>query len=350
MKKVILSLFSLFTVMYCIFACHPNTIIISENRIQDGIYDSEYPAYPVSELLEDVMSSVKMISGLTNYRVYKFDESQKITIQNLQSAMESIDENMTSIIEKPNYGAGTVIYNNGKRMALLTCAHVVSEPDTQVYYYHNSEKGKVGYIQTIHCKIEQRYTVVGHSYLDELEIVAMDHDKDLALVSGKVRRDASQADFPKINAVLGDASAIRWGSQAFIIGFPNGKKMVNQGIVSLVDRDAGESFLINKSMSRGISGAIVLAIMDGSAAFEIIGIIKAVPIRQQVVLIPDQIQNINHLDFGRPYKEDIYVGAHSSDVPGISIAIGIDAIKTFLKSSRNQQKANGLFIDSFKDK
>jgi hypothetical protein len=311
----------------------------SASQLNDGLYDSVFPNRPTSEYLRNIAASVKLISVFSVYNVYSYEENtpKSLILNNPEKYAYQI-----YVEEKPANGTGTVIYNRGGVVGLLTCAHVVSTPDTVIRYFDDDSL----MIKSIQILKRQTRIVVGLDDFQDFEIFKLDRKNDLALIGKKIPlKNAEKISIFPFKP--GRSSDIDWGTFTYIFGYPKGKIMVSTAIVSSPPTRKNDKFILDASLPRGISGGMVLALRNGPPNFELIGMINAVSADLAKVLVPDRRMNSQNDHPGRPYTGDIYAKIVPRVSYGIEYAIGIDKIMKFLSNNRKTLALYGFKNEYF---
>lgn len=320
--------------------------VVTGSQITDGRYDSEFPSTPTSKELNKIISSVKLINSLTFYKQYFFALSDSILLPAVQSDKFKHKALSTIISEKPASGSALIIYADAHKSALLTCAHTVFEPDTIVSYYQTAHGIALPFVQRVDIKMRQQLNIIGLPRGGRVQIEALDKTSDLAVLSKSI---AAQAGLPPIvfNYPWGSAAELDWGTFVYLIGFPNGKKMISTSIVSSPRRNKRNDFIINSTMYRGVSGGIIIALRDGVPHFELVGIANALPARSGIKLQPEAHINSKTVNPSQPYTGTIYLNREVSIIPGITYAISIETVKQFMERNREQLLKKGFRFDGF---
>ncbi len=309
--------------------------------LNDGRYDSEFPYKNASDQLEEISKSVKMLNYTAYYKAYLFSENQKILrsdINNKNIKDRAADE---VYINESVSGTATVIFYDGVKVGLLTCAHIGNFPDTVLTYFVPPVGQKKQIIQQMDIKLREHYFVNEIPGDGDFEVVISDKKRDLALLIKRANNDPFQRIRP-FKYPLGESNDLELGSFVYIIGYPMGHKMITKGIVSNTRDDKSDSFLIDALFNRGFSGGIILAIRDGVPNFELVGMAKSVSAKNEYILIP-ATQNGN-LEYARnfPYSGNVYVKKLDDINYGITYTISTDEIINFLKENETQLLQNGL--------
>jgi Trypsin-like peptidase domain len=328
------------------------------DQILDGKYDSEFPLKPAADALKQILESVRLISILTFYDSYDFDRTEQIKTDVLATKNWKTLAAVKYGYDRPSTGSSTIIYNHLDRVVLLTCAHVVNFPDTIISYYKDNVGKDTQFVQNISIKIGQNNNMVDLPELNDFKLLAIDREKDLALVGkdladnpnflyGRNLTSAAKKTIPVISCKLGAAGELDWGCFTYLVGYPRAKKMVSTAIVSSPNYDQHNSFLLDGSLQRGISGGLVLAVRDGVPNFELVGITNAVSSEVQYILQPDKNFNVSEWDLSRPYTGETYVRAYQSTYYGITYAIGIETVQEFIRENKAALSREGYELEYF---
>ena len=338
MLRLLMAIIILYGLLGCI---SQEKTVVTENRILDGKYDSEFPASPVSKELNNVIASVKLINSLTFYKQYFFALSDSVTLRTVESGVFKQNAISSLITEKPASGSAVIIYADAKKSALLTCAHTVFEPDTVITYFQTAYGRPLPFIERVDFKVRQQLNIIGLPRGGQVQIEAMDRKSDLAILSKSI---ASHAGLPPIvfKFPWGSAKELDWGTFVYLIGFPHGKKMITTSVVSSPNRNRRHEFIINSTLYKGVSGGIILALRDGIPNFELVGIANALPAISGIKLQPEADINSKTVNPSQPYTGTIYLNREVFIIPGIIYAISIETVKKFIEKNREQLLKKGF--------
>ena len=215
--------------------------------LQDGKYDSEFPYKGASDELREISQTVHMINSTAFYKTYLFDQSAELTKENLTAADLSKIATSEGYADQSTSGTGTAIFYTEGKIAILTCAHVVEDPDTIISYFVDEEGQFTEFIEAVFIKERQSVYAIGFPEGSEFEILAVDTKTDLAVI-GKDYKSLSNLKFPIFNYPLGLAKELDWGSFVYVFGYPINHQMVTKAIVSNPNRDEQGSFLIDAAI------------------------------------------------------------------------------------------------------
>ena len=314
--------------------------------LRDGKYDSEFPYKGASDELREISQTVQRIHSSTFYKTYTFDQSVKLTKENLKTTDIRSLAVSEGYADQSTSGTGTTLYFEEGKVAILTCAHIVQFPDTVISYLPDDEGNFTQYIQAILIKERQAIYAAGFPEGSEFELLVADKKSDLALI-GKDYKILSDLRFPVFTYPTGRAKELDWGSFVYLFGYPINYQMVTKAIVSNPNRDEYGSFLVDAVVNNGMSGGIVLAIRDGVPNFEMVGMIQWVPEEEENILVPQKLNNNERYSPIVPYKGEEYVKRFSSIRYGIARVISAEAIIEFFKRNKKILYEKRYFFDKF---
>jgi len=314
--------------------------------LQDGKYDSEFPYKGCSDQLEEISITTKRINSTAFYKTYTFNESDNLKLDDLSSDNIFVFAVNEGYADQSSSGTATIIYSGIGRVALLTCAHTIHNPDTIVSYIADADGNKTDFVDAILIKESQIVYVAGFPGNSQVEILAMDTELDLAII-GRDYGAFSDAVFPVFKYQLGKAKELEWGTFVYVFGYPLGYLMITSAIVSTPNRDESGSFVLDAVVNRGSSGALVLAIKDGVPNFELVGIVQWVPEEETNILTPKKLKNNEAYNPIVPYKGEKFIKRYSSIRYGIANIISIETVAGFLETNRQILNEKKFYIDVF---
>jgi hypothetical protein len=335
-------------VLVCLMSLSCSTTSYREvyPMLTDGKYDSEFPYRGCSEQLEQISESVRMISCIAYYKSWVFPLEAKVRIENIHDSFLKEKAEKEVYLNQTSSGSATVIYSQNKRIALLTCAHVVDFSDTIFTFYRGEDRKQTEFIQSIAVKDRQSNYAAAIQGARNLEILSIDRENDLALIGQKI----DLPDAPPVsvfNYPIGKAKELEWGAFVYLFGYPAGYRIVTKAIVSNPNRDKYGSFLTDAVFNRGFSGGIVLAIRDGVPNFELVGMMKLVPGHQQYYLTPAKEGERVEFDSNIPYKGNVYAESRTDIIYGVAPAIPAELIVDFLQTNQQHLIDEGYDVRSF---
>ncbi len=314
--------------------------------LADGKYDSEFPYRGCSEQLEKISESVRMISCTVYYKNYLFPPEAKVRLNDLQSSTLKEKSIKEVFLNRTSTGSATIIYNQNRRIALLTCAHIVDFPDTIITYYLGEDKNETEFILNFTIKDHQSNNAPSIRDASYLEILAIDKGSDLTIIGQRIYEQAA-GNVVVFKYPFGKAKELEWGTFVYLFGYPAGYQMITRGIVSNPNRDKRGSFLTDAVINRGFSGGIVLAIRDGVPNFELVGMATFVPARRQYYISPFKEGEVFDYEIDAPFKGDVYVESRTDIIYGLAPAISSEVIIDFLEENLQQLQEKGYDLCPF---
>ena len=304
-------------------------------------YTSVFPNNEVSDELESIIKSIKMINNITFYKRYEF-QNGLITAKNLNDKNLLDKSFLISNVNQTSAGTSTIISKNGSNIALLTAAHIISSPDTVIGYY-TKDGIRTEFIASIAIKVRQQI----YADLPEgggLRLVAKDDKSDIAIV-GNSFAGISPLRAPVLRVDFGSAKELKWGSFVYIFGFPMGNKMVTRGIVSSPNKGKNGRFLVDANINKGSSGGLVFAIRGESPNFELVGMVSAVPAEKEFVLAPYKPKNAQNLVGGVEYSGKMEIKRLVQIKYGIGKIVSIEMIRDFFRKHKEEILKKGFDLN-----
>jgi len=306
----------------------------------DGKYDSEFPYKGCSEQLEEISQSVKRLTVMAHYKSYAFPLVDSVTLPDITPQSLSARQERLGFQHHTTAGTATVIYNEDGKLALLTCAHVVSHRDTAISYHRGEDGAATPFVRSFAVKTSQLNFLNEVAGGTALEILALDRQSDIAILGQKLTPQQTVG-VRVFTYPFGKARELEWGTFVYLFGYPSGYKMITKGIVSIPTKTGSGSFLVDAVVSPGSSGAIALAIRDGIPNFELVGLVKMIPAEASFVLSPSIREwNVDY-DPYEPYRGDIFIERKMEIQYGIAQAIPAEAVLEFIQKSQDQLAAKG---------
>ncbi len=315
-----------------------------QSPVGGNYYRTGFPERNVSGDIENIFRSIKKITNYSSYRTYVFDENSRVTFDDLSS--EGLLERSRAGIVTNNATAGTalIIYSDGSRIAMLTCAHAVKAPDTIIQWNEFSGLGNQRYIRSFSVKIKQQLYVRDMPERSRFRVLASDPDHDIAIIGTDFTETVN--DIPACTIPCGNSGALRWGSFIYLAGFPTGQQMVSHGIVSTLPEKAG-SFLTDAAFNEGFSGGIALAVSEQHQQLELVGMASSVAGTYSYVLKPEKENYEFIYNPAMPYSGNVYVRQEKSINYGVTTVISIKQVKQFYSNNRSLLLQEGYNLDPF---
>ncbi|HTY00851.1 MAG TPA: serine protease [Bacteroidota bacterium] len=312
-------------------ACSSSGPVVTRSFVADGEYDSEFPTTPTSSYLERMGESIQRLNAVAYYKTYFFGPQERFRLTDVGEAVLSAHEATSVYANSTTSGTATVIVSGSRRIAFLTCAHIVAFPDTLTAYFPGADRKPSPYVATVSILKRTALYVATLPEGGTVEVLALDRANDLAIVGH--RYESSQLLMPPVLPyALGKSDELRWGTFLYLYGYPAGIKVVTRGIVSSPNKDKKHSFVVDAVFGRGFSGGICLALRDGVPNFEVVGLIKMVPAHSSYVLTPGREHESDEIDLDLPYTGQIFIERRTEIEYGITQAISAETVREFLDS------------------
>lgn len=311
--------------------------------LADGKYDSEFPYKSTSDELAKISETIHRVNTTAFYKIYIFDPISNYTLRDLKD--KQLDKIAVSEALADNSSAGTavVVYSGNNNVALLTCAHTVTFPDTIIAYRIDEKGTATNYIESISFKEKQVIYVAGFPEGSQVEVIAKNDKMDIAIL-GRRFESINAHIFPVFNYPLGKAKEAEWGTFVYLLGYPLNYKIITKAIVSSPRRDESGAFLTDAVINPGFSGGLVLAIRDGVPNFELIGMVQWVPEEEENFIYPEKPRNKTIYNPVVPYKGELFVRKYSSIKYGIAKIIPVEQLIAFLNENKSYLNEKGFFV------
>ena len=331
----------LFLFLVVLNSCSPVSYETIYPTLRDGKYDSEFPYKSTSEELNRISETVQRVNSTAFYKIYVFDKTDNVTLFNLKN--KDIEKFASKEVLADNSLSGTAVtlYSSEGNVALLTCAHTITFPDTIIAYRGDKDGNKTEFIESISIKEKQVIYVAGFPEGSSVEVLAKDDILDIAII-GRKYTGLTNKMFSKFNYPIGKAKEVDWGTFVYLVGYPLNYKMITKAIVSSPRKDENGAFLVDAVVNPGFSGGLVLAIRDGVPNFELIGMVQWVPEEYENIAYPENTNSKTSYNPVVPYKGDLFIRKHTSIRYGIVKVIPIDVISEFIGQNLEKLRKQGF--------
>ncbi|RLC52846.1 MAG: hypothetical protein DRI23_01875 [Candidatus Cloacimonadota bacterium] len=337
-KIIVIALASLL-----ILSCAQRIYDVAYPTLNDGQYDSEFPYRNCSKQLEEISASVKLINCMAFFESYIFSKEEMVVKADILQKILNYDKEIL-YDHHPVSGTATIISKAFDKVLILTCAHIVDFPDT-LYAFYQNDANEPKYLQSVAVLSNIDLYINDIPNGDKLEILATDYPNDIALLGVDIGR--AQNFIPVFDYPIGSSHELEWGSFVYILGYPIGNKMITRGIVSNPGNAEKSTFLIDALFNKGFSGGLVLAIRDGVPNFELVGIAQSVSAEYNYILVPDKERYEYNYNLQLPYTGKSRVALKEEINYGITHAISIEAIQSFIKKNKRELESKGYRTESF---
>lgn len=289
------------------------------------------------ETINKISPSILKLDVLVFYKSWYFEEETLMQLDAID--FNNIDDecDFSEITSESVSGTAIVLMSNAYLCGIITCAHVVDYPDT-IYTYHDVNNT---IIRSVSIKQEQNIYESGRSLENKIEIIAMDSKSDLALLKKSIA--ANEVIPPVFSLKTGRAEALNWGSKIYVLGYPRGKLMITDGIVS-VDKSIKKRFISDALFNKGISGSPVFGLQEGSSDYVWLGMASSAASQNINFLEPiESSKNFNNL------QVKVNEGAIINNIQlinyGLTYSISMEEIITFVDLHRQEISSAGFDAD-----
>ncbi len=342
-KRKLFLILSLIMASVIINGCSHLTYETVYPSLADGKYDSEFPYKSSSEDLTKISETIQRVNSTAFYKIFIFAADSRYTLKDL--ANRQLDKIAITEALANNSSAGTAltVFSENGNVALLSCAHTVTFPDTIIAYKIDENGTASQFVESISIKEKQVIYVAGFPEGSQVDILVKDDKLDLAIL-GRSYGSMSKVYFPVFKFPLGKAKETEWGTFVYLFGYPINYKIITKAIVSSPRRDESGSFLVDAVVNPGFSGGPVLAIRDGVPNFELVGMVQWVPEEDENLIYPEDLKSKTSYNPVVPYTGNLYVRKHSSIKYGIAKIIPVESIWGFILQNKDYLNKKGYYI------
>jgi hypothetical protein len=340
--RILILIFGLLISLILINGCSSiyNTVYPT---LGDGKYDSEFPYKSSSDELTKISETVQRVNSTAFYKIYIFDERSRYTLKDLEGKQLNKIAVSEAFADNSSAGTAVIVYSENGTVALLSCAHTITFPDSIIAYRLDENGSASNFIESISVKEKQIIYVAGFPEGSSIDVIVKDDKIDLAVL-GRKYSTLTQFSLPAFKYPTGKAKELEWGTFVYLFGYPINFKVLTKAIVSSPRRDENGSFLVDAVVNPGFSGGLVLAIRDGVPNFELVGIVQWVPEEDENLIYPEELKNKSNYNHLVPYKGNLYVRKHSSIKYGITKIIPVESIMAFLLQNKSFLNDRGFYI------
>lgn len=294
----------------------------------------------ISDGLERLSKSVYRLTVIAFYEVYTFEDGNQLQKKNLNEAILRQQSVTHKITNQTVLGTAIAIYDDGSKAGFLTCAHVVDFSDTLITYYPSEGKGKnhIIPIKSIAIKLRQQ-NFISELRGEQVTLVASDKKHDIAFLTMKI--DPKQARPVLFPFSPGQTKSLNWGTKMYILGFPNGRKMVTSALYSKPSQMKSGFFMMDAIFNRGFSGAPVVVYIKQPPYFLWVGMASSVASKRFNFLEP-VLDGPNEYSASEPFTGSAVVNNETIIKYGITFSISIEQIRKFVKENNALFSSAGI--------
>lgn len=337
----------LFLLLTLFFNCTKIIYKTSSTTVEDNQYDTGFPLRDASKEFKKIIRSVVKIVSTSYYVSYSFEKADSIKDQDISKINLQKKAHSITYFNKSVSGTASLLSKNDRNYLFLTCAHVLNFQDTIIFHFPTPQGEESNIVKSVAIKVRQSNHIPGYG---DAIVIASDRSNDLALIGYLRPRTLVYSPKPiiesllSLNVKIGNANDLDWGDFVYVIGYPQGLKMVTRGIVSIPEQGRKKRILIDALFNQGASGSIVLAIRDGIPNFELVGIAHAVSAENESYLVPEGERK---WDPTAPYSGKMYVKKRKFINYGITFIIPINVILKFIDEHKKDILLQGFNLPNF---
>jgi S1-C subfamily serine protease len=313
----------------------------SSQQQDDSRYFDESTAFNRSFQLEELAGSVKKLFCIVEYDIYHFNDADGITVEKFNAVNLRRSAFARSTFNETVFGTATIVQNNRNGILLLTCAHIVSNPDTIVTFYQSTTNTQN--IESIAIKKTQMTFIRDIPGNNLVKTIAIDLNRDIAFLNE--RFTGQTAHLPELDMPVGNAADLRWSMPVYLMGFPGGQQLVTKSVVGNPNPSSSGDFVIDATFNPGGSGSLVLAMNQQTQGFELVGMVKATAASYTNILKPESESHQEVYNPNIPYSGEIYAHRVREIYHGVTYAVSVNTIRDFYVENRRAITREGFNLD-----
>jgi len=276
--------------------------------------------FSLTELAAEVEKSVVQLNYLAVYKQYRFSLEDEISEADLQNK-KKIKQFKPDYIRQPSSGTATVIASRRDELTLVSTLHIVDYPKLIIHRFPESD-----FIKTY--SIMDDYTLKFSKIEEErVEEIARDNINDLVLYRVKT----IEHELVKTWMRFADNSLIKMGSEAFVLGYPLGNKLLTSAIIT-PSKYNDSILLLDANFNHGFSGGLVFGFLDNSSHPQILGLATSTSASYLNLLVPDS--DLNEIDLLEDeYSGTVRVKKEEKLNYGVTMVVSGEVVQEFVQKS-----------------
>lgn len=288
-------------------------VVNSDNKVE----------FSLTELAAEVEKSVVQLNYLAVYKQYRFQPEDEISEADLADK-KSLQKFKPDFIRQPSSGTATAISADKNEIILLSTLHIVDYPEVIIHRYPNSN-----FIKTYSAMYDYslKFGRIEEEWIEEL---ARDKTNDLIMYRVKTKGH----DVNAIKMEFAKNSLIKMGTEAYILGYPLGNKLLTSAIIT--PSQYNESiFLLDANFNHGYSGGLVFGYLKDSDKPQILGLATSTSASYINVLIPESA--LNEIDLLEDeYKGMVRVRKEEKLNYGVTMMVSGEVVRKFVENPLNK--------------
>lgn len=341
--KIFLPLALTIAMAFTFVGCRQSTFQKATPLNEEAKYHSELPFKMASTQMDEISGSVKKLFCIVEYDVYHFQENDLMNKEKLSQINLKRSSAKRSAFNESVHGTATVLQNNRNGFLLLTCAHILNNPDTVISYFATNSRQEI--IESIAVKKSQMNFIRDNETNNLLRILAIDPKLDIAFLGSDTPSDVG--DIEAFKQAVGNANALLWGTPVYLIGFPGGHQMLTRAVIGNPNPSTSGDFIVDATFNPGGSGSLILALAENEQRFEVVGIAKSASASFSNILKPEKESHQETYNPNLSYEGDIFVSRVRNINYGVTFAISINTIRDFYIQNRKSLTREGYNLDEF---
>ncbi|HRW96408.1 MAG TPA: serine protease [Bacteroidales bacterium] len=347
-KKLSLPVFLTFVLFFLLIlmiaGCHSLSVKKTPATPDENSYQSKWPFAFLSDKLNKVAGSVKKIYCIVEYEIFYFSESDLLTEEKLKQLDLTKSNAVKSSFNETDFGTATVLQINRYGMILLTCAHIVSNPDTIVSFFSSGSGQSI--IESVAVKKTQMNYLRANDHKNNLlRILVTDNKNDLAFMCSNTPDDVCE--MPVFNQVTGDANDLEWGTPVYLFGYPGGYQMFTTAVVGNPNPTTSGDFIVDATFNPGGSGSVVLVANTVTHDIDFVGIVRSASGTFSNIVKPEKESHQEVYNPNLPYTGELYVKRVRNLNYGVTFVTSVNSIRDFYFHHRQLITSEGYNLDNF---
>ena len=322
--------------MLLIFSCSSPT-----QELTTGDYFSR--SETIQNEFSKVENHVAKVYSSAEYVTYNIPADSLLKKADLKNA--KLDSYSKHPVTESTRGTATLIRRIQNKKILLSCYHIFNYPDTLIKYYQREDGTKTPFISHLSIKEKHRHFLKNNSGTSKVEIAAFDEKKDLALLITTTDINMMNSGFIRLKTA--SKNQMKTGKEVFVMGYPNGYKMVTSGLMSKPFIKRPDKIMIDASFNKGYSGAPFFVLSPDCQCFKLAGIVNSSASEEKNILVPELPSHQKKYNSRRAYKESTYVEVDERIKYGITFTSSLQTIKSFYQENQQALIKKGINLEGF---
>jgi len=324
-------------VLVLLSSCKQTEIITKDISVNAGYYYNGQSDKRIVHSVNEVLKSVNKLDVIAFYKTWHFNEDSLFTKSFITKSQANNPAFNINVTNESTSGTVTTIYSNNGLAGFITCAHILDYPDSVFTYYDDNHS----MVKSLSVMVKHQIFISGINSGSPVEIVLKDTKKDLAFLKKEINPE--DTNLIPLNTNTGSTNKFEWGTEVYILGYPQGNLMLTKGNVS-IDNNIDKRFLSDANFNRGISGSPVFALNNNSNNFDWVGIASSASAKTFTYLRPEQ-KNSETVIAQNPYFGNNIIDEKILINYGITYSISMEEITIFIARNKSILREVGFDIE-----